>query len=213
MQYLFRTSLVLGVVRLRAVPLLLARISACSLACAGLLGCGSARPSGEFNIASQKYHIAFDAARSVLKNHRFEFDRVDAAAGVITTSDKPSAGLAAPWDLDQTTFSQELEDFANHQHRRVRVTFAKSEGAAPAAETTADESAWRGIVQVTSYRMQAPGLRIPSKSASLTSVTSDPQLAEKGIWYPYQTPVARDVELEKRLADEIEREMAKKSAR
>ena len=76
--------------------------------CAALLGgcAGSGPRSAEFQVSPGQYARAFDEARDVLTGYRFELDRVDAAGGVIATAPKTTAGLATPWDSEQTT----LED-------------------------------------------------------------------------------------------------------
>src|SRR5688500_8446844 len=87
-------------------------------------GCGSSKmlPS-TFAVDAGRYGEAFDAAREVLRAARFDIDRVDAGGGVISTEPKRSAGLATPWDREQSTMGQEFEDLLNHQQRTVRITF------------------------------------------------------------------------------------------
>ena len=54
-----------------------------------------------------QYAVAFDTARDVLRDNLFTLDRVDGRAGVITTQAKRSAGLASPWDGEQSTAEQD----------------------------------------------------------------------------------------------------------
>lgn len=169
----------------------------------GLGGC-AATGTGEFAVAPGAYPAAFDATRDVLRGARFTLERVDAAGGVVTTRDKASPGLAAPWDTEQTTLSQEFSDLLNRQRRRVRVTFeSNEEGAEPT----------RGRVEVTIYRVQSPGLRVSSRTWQTASFTTDPALSARGINVGSAVPTTRDTYLEARLARAIEREAAKRAAR
>ncbi|MDX2131138.1 MAG: hypothetical protein SFY69_03685 [Planctomycetota bacterium] len=161
-------------------------------------GCG-AKGTGEFAIEPGRYAATFDATRRVLRDARFTIERVDAAGGVITTREKASPGLAAPWDTEQTTLGQETSDLLNRQRRGVRVVF---EGDSPDAEPT------RGRVEVTVYRVQAPGLRVSSRTWQTASYTVDPMLVARGVGLGTSIPYTRDEYLEARLARAIEREAA-----
>lgn len=174
-----------------------------------MAGCASGREGSEVVVQKDAYAATFDATRRVLRSHRFELERVDAAAGVITTAAKNSAGFATPWDLDQTTFAQDLGDLINHQRRRVRVTFRDGMGKGGSGET--DVAGGWGVADVEVFidRVQSPGLRVPSRAPTLWSVATDPAQSARGVSYQYETPRTRDVELEKRLADEIEKEAAR----
>jgi len=182
-------------------------------------GCASSRPQATIHVDPGNYTQTFDAARRVLRSHRFDLERVDAAAGVITTAPKESAGLASPWDLDQTYFSQDLADTLNHQRRRVRITFPLATEQAmqtelapqtePALQTNPApqlaQAARIARVEVFVDRVQSPGLRIPARAPTLWSVTTDPAQSARGVSYQYDTTRTRDPALERRLADEIER--------
>lgn len=137
---------------------------------------------------------AFDAARDVLRDMRFQLERVDARQGLITTRDKPSAGWATPWDTVQTTPAQETSDLLNQQFRRVRITF--------------DDHRRAGQVEVTIFRTQSPGLRLSSKTWRTAAFAIDPALAAQGLGGAYSVPVRRDGYLEARLARAIEQRAA-----
>ena len=149
-------------------------------------GCSSAR-SPEFEIGPGRYDAAFDATREVLREHRFQLERVDAAAGVITTQPKSTAGAASPWDKEQSTLGQEVEDLLNLQRRVVRVSFEEG----------------KGRVEVTVYRMQTPGLRPSSRAIALTHVAANPQATAQGTGTAYETAVSQDTRLAARLAEAI----------
>src|SRR5438128_989361 len=74
------------------------------------------------------YAEAFDTARQTLRDTGFILERVDARAGVITTQPKTTAGLLTPWDREQTSFGQDLEDLFQRHQRIVRVEFEPAPG-------------------------------------------------------------------------------------
>lgn len=186
-------------------------------ACAGLGGCaGSHAPS--FRVEPGQYARAFDASRDVLREYRFTLERVDAAAGVITTRPKATAGLATPWDSEQSTLGQEFEDLVNDQKRRVRISFEPADKAAAkpgaAGESLgASDGALIARVDVGVYRIENPGLRLPPGAISQASLTTDPALKQRWVTYGMETPVARDSRLASRLAAAIERHIAAGAAR
>lgn len=98
----------------------------------GLLACvlgGCAGPAGDsFVLSEADYPGTFDAARRELVARGFVLERVDADAGVISTRPKPSAGLATPWDREQSSAAQEFDDLLHRQRRTVRVTFEPVRG-------------------------------------------------------------------------------------
>lgn len=169
-----------------------------------LAACSPSAKSNQFAVAPGEYAAAFDATREVLRDYRFRLARIDAAAGVVGTEEKPSAGLATPWDIEQSTLGQEFEDLLNDQKRTVRITFEREGGGHPTADGPLTGSVW-----VTIYRTQTAGLRVPSKATSLTTMTTDPLLAAQGVQAIYDVPVSRDPALEKRLAAAITQRMAK----
>lgn len=185
----------------------IARVSALLIA-STLVGCASTRPEPTVAIAADAYASGFDAARETLRAAGFELDRVDANAGTITSQPKASSGLATPWDTQQTGMTQEVSDLLNQQRRRVRITFTAAGTGSPPAPGGPVEA----TVEVYVDRLQQPGLRVPSKAVTLWSVTRDPLQAERGLGSGYQTTVQRDRELERRLADDLERRMKRPTA-
>lgn len=166
-------------------------------------GCVSGRPEPTVTMAGGVYAAGFDAAREALRAAGFELDRVDAAAGTITSQPRASSGLATPWDTQQSGAMQELSDLLNQQRRRVRITFTAAGAQTPPVSSGPVEA----TVEVYVDRLQQPGLRVPSKAVNLWTVTRDPAQAERGLGTAYQTAVQRDRELERRIADDIERRM------
>lgn len=119
---------------------------------------GHEPPSAIVQGDGQPYERVFDAAREVLMDYRFAIDRVDARQGVITTFPKRTAGLASPWDREQSSMSQEWEDLVNEQRRIVRVEFDQDEQGGASA-----------TVSVEILRTHRPGWRVQTESVRLSN--------------------------------------------
>lgn len=184
-----------------------------------LAGCSASGPP-RFGVApgADSYAVAFDAAREVLRARFYQLERVDAQAGVITTAPKPTAGLATPWDPDQSSPGQEVEELFNQRTRTVRITFERSApdgeaAAAPGAGPTefvldaAGVAPLVGRVQVTIWQRQVTHLRLNARSVNLTSQTADPVLVGQGVGARFDVPIERDDRLASRIAREIEARM------
>lgn len=207
------------------------------LGLASLLG-GCAAPEGptQLDVAAGQYDATFDAARRVLRDSRFDLERVDAGEGVITTQPKHSAGLVTPWDSEQSTFEQEIDDLTHNQRRVVRVTFepVRGSGAAaqevpadsvggPATETAvADEDGpvdlrfvegpLRMSVRVTLLRDYKPGLQVQTSSIKLNRYTFDPALNRRGMLPDHETAIDEDRYLAAWLTKEIGLQVGKQAA-
>lgn len=164
-------------------------------------GCSAPATSPGLTVPEGRYADAFDAARDVLRDQRFELDRVDARLGVLTTRVKPTDGLASPWDTEQTTLRQEWEDFANQQGRRVRVAFTPS-GAQPA-----DLLSYAGPVDVkvsvAMVRTERPGWRPSTSSVRSSSFAIDPEIEAQGRTPSYEVVAGDDDAFARRLAAKI----------
>ncbi|HLP83863.1 MAG TPA: hypothetical protein VK157_05895 [Phycisphaerales bacterium] len=176
-----------------------AALSLITLALCTLAGCQAAphsqsQPDITFAIAPGDYDTAFNATRDVLRDYRFTLDRVDAQAGVITTTLQPAAGLIAPWERAQSTAGDEFEDLLNQQSRRVRIDFI--------------ESNTKGVVTVAVERTHTAHLR-PAQIVGLTTQAYDPQAEAKGQPAVYNVVIRRDDDLARRLASEITRATAR----
>ena len=172
-------------------------------------GCASSDPSPpRFDVPAGRYSDAFEAARDVLAAERFELERVDAGAGVLSTTAKPTSGLATPWDGEQSTTRQEFEDLGNRQQRRVRVTF-EPEPAGPEipSDLRQSGSALVGRVEVTVERIRRTQWRLETTAVRFSSFAVDPELQSRGMWPQYTVAVAQDPLLAGRLAEEIRRRL------
>lgn len=174
-----------------AIPL---RILAC-LAPLALAACASAPPAGarsDADFAPEVYPDLFNAACEVLADYRFTIDRVDAARGVITTYPKRTAGLATPWDREQSSLAQEFEDLAHQQERSARVTFEP-----PEAPT-------RVTVQIILDRVHRPNWRVETDALRQSTHARDPIGIRAGQHPEFREPVAEDRALAERIMADIQ---------
>lgn len=201
----------------------MARLLILLMLAAWLGGAGCAADPGAatatFEIPADRYQQTFEAARETLLDRRFPVQRVDAAAGVLTTGSRATAGLATPWDRDQTTLTQELEDFLNTTSRSVRITFeplaerlaadppARSAPASPEATGDMRRAEGRVVVEVrvTLERTRRPGWRPEPSSIWLSSTAVDQEDARRRMYPSFTEPVGQDPLLAERLARQIRR--------
>jgi len=179
-----------------------------ALGLAALLGGCGARGPREFEVAAGHYEATFDAARATLRDWGFELDRVDGRAGVISTHPKTTAGAATPWDAEQSSLRAELEDMANRQQRRVRVTFEPAAPAAdwqPGIDLPDPEGPTVARVLVVVERLYRPGMRLEPSAISLSSRWSDPVLIDRGVQPGAEVVVRQDLALADRLGAAIRR--------
>ena len=172
-----------------------------------------------FEIRPESYLRVFHAAREALAERHFPIERVDASAGVLTTASRPTAGLATPWDTDQSTLAQELEDFLNTTSRSVRITFEPladrlapdpAPRAAPASpEAMGDLRRAEGPivveVRVALERTRRPGWRPDPSGVWLNSTAIDPRDTRRGMFPSYTEAVGQDGLLARRIARQIRR--------
>jgi hypothetical protein len=190
-----------------------------------LAGCSAPSAPPDVTIAPGRYDGAFDAARDVLVSYRFELERVDARAGVITTRPKTTSGLASPWDSEQTTLNQEWEDFLNEQQRTVRITFELAEqtsspaaGDKPGQPIVLPDLREMSVpivahVEVVLERVHHTGWRLQPAAMRFSGLTKDPVLEERGLWPSYPVAYDQDTMLARRLAEAIRRHMSRDAQR
>jgi hypothetical protein len=169
-----------------------------------------------WDVPAGAYPRAFDAARDVLRDMNFMLERVDAQAGVIATQQKGTAGIVTPWDREQSTLGQEVEDTLQRQKRAVRVEFVPAGGGGGGADAGADLSvddlrrlaqAGTGVqmrVSVDVYRWHQPGWRLNTQAILYSTYTRDPQAEARGMTF-YGVATGRDDALAERIASEIRR--------
>lgn len=158
--------------------------------------------SGDLEIAGVTYARVFDAARETLMDYRFAINRVDAARGLLTTHPKRTAGLASPWDREQSSLRQEWEDLVNQQQREVRVNFVDIGDRAGA------DDAVRLRVRVLVTRAHRPHWRVEPESVRLSTHARSRDVL--GSFEPgsFDEQIGHDAALAERLARSIARRLA-----
>jgi hypothetical protein len=181
----------------------------CTLALLAIGGCTQPKPIDSFTVAPADYPAAFEAAKRVLVDERFELDRVDFRAGIITTRRKDTSGLATPWDTEQSTLTDEFDDLLNRHARLVAVMFvpagtteSPSDGASLDVASATTPLTVR--IDATVYRERWPGRRIEPKAVRFSSFTRDTDLAARGLWPRFQAPHESDRLLTNRLLGELQ---------
>jgi hypothetical protein len=170
---------------------------------------GATTPAGA---GVRGYAGLFAAAKGVLRDNDFRLDRVDARLGVLTSRSKGSGGVLTPWDGEQTTMTQEMEDLLNRQARAVRVTFEPA-GAPPTGGSVGtqpedlDLRTWDGPltvrVEVALLRRQRPHWRVQTAAIRLSNYAQEPALSERGMQPEYSVAFDQDDLLAGRLLAEI----------
>ncbi len=181
------------------------RSPAAILALLALAGCTPNNTARTFDVAPGSYARSFDSAVEALRELHFAIDRVDAQAGVITASPKQSSGLATPWDLDQSTLTQEVEDLLADHRRRVRITFEPGQGAGPDAPL--EGAPVLGRVEAVIDRRYLRHWRASSASILASDLALDPQELSRGEAPEYDVPLTRDERLAARIADRIRKKL------
>ncbi len=184
-----------------------------------LPACAARNTDTSFELAPASYTEAFDATREALLDCRFTLERVDAHAGVITTAPKPTAGLLSPWDAEQSSFRDELEDFTSDQRRVVRVEFHAGPPPAvgpatpgqsvtlPPSPADADTPV-TATVRVVIERRYIPGRTIEPESIRRSTTFVDLDLISRGMQPVYYVPIADDPQLAARLVEMIRARLA-----
>lgn len=196
---------------MRTVYLLM--VPAVASVLAMLNGCAAPSTNSATDVAAERYPAAFDAARLVLRDMHFDLERVDARIGVITTAAKPTAGLATPWDREQQSAGQEIEDMLQHQQRVVRITFeptpvAPGEGEPALIDLVEAPEPTMMRVKVYIERVHRPNWRVDSTSIRLHSYAYDEELDKRDMVPSYDVAVAEDRDLAARLAEMIRSRLA-----
>lgn len=194
---------------MRRSPLALVILAALVLASTG---CQSASGPTTVALAPSQYAQAFEQTKDLLLARQFTLERVDARAGVITTRPKPTAGLATPWDTEQSSLRQEIEDVMNQQERRVRVVFA------PASTPDAEDAGGQDLrsldqplearFDVALLRVSVPGTRVEPSVIQMSTRWRDPELTRRGVGPRDRIAIATDDALAARLARDLEDRLA-----
>lgn len=176
------------------------------LALVGTASCASRPEVAELRITADEYPRAFQAAKDVLRDVAFELDRVDASAGIITTSPRAWAGFMSPWVPHATGGRSALEGFAQNERRVARVIFAPVES--PSGGATAESRDRVARVEVEIEHVERPGRRVSVASARLTSQWTDPRLLNQGLQPSYAYSAGADPDLAARLLRDLSDRMS-----
>jgi len=151
------------------------------------------------------YEDAFVAARAVLAEFRFGINRVDAARGVLTSYPKRSAGLASPWDGEQSSIGQEFEDLTNQQERTIHIEFERGEQADADADANANADTGRVVarVRVIVNRVHRPNWRVDTQSILLSTHARSRDAMGNLERSEFREPIGQDTALADRLARAI----------
>ncbi len=186
------------------------------VAAACLSACTGGRSEPAFTLHREDYPRAFDAARETLLHAGFTLERVDAAEGLISTTPKGSAGLLTPWDTQQSSLTDELDDFINDQRRRVWIEFipltapTEDEGLPPGVPVEVHPIAGETLearVRVVIERRLTPGRTIEPASIRRSGRFVDPSLGPRQMLPVAWIPIRTDPELARRLSAQIQQRL------
>ncbi|MEL7484148.1 MAG: hypothetical protein AAFN41_07320 [Planctomycetota bacterium] len=188
------------------------------LACiTGIAGCAAPpNNAGTASIEPLAYPASFDHAREVLVDLGFTLNRVDAAAGILTTDPLPARGLAAPWERQQASRRGEIADTIHPQSRTVRIEFVPAStldampsdaspnqvAVSPSPRQLNASTPLVARVTVLIERTYRPNMRPQVVDVVRTRRAFDPAF-EPG--REFTVVVQRDSDLERRIADRIAR--------
>lgn len=159
----------------------------------------------EAGAAGLGYAAVFDAARDVLRDEGFILERVDAAEGVITTRVKTTAGVFTPWDREQTTAGQEVEDLMQRQQRVVRVSFVGGAGQDGGEVHASNGGARfdRMRIEVVVQRVQIPGRKLEPEAIQQSSYWWDPDMGTRGMQPQFAVAEKQDRLLAERITRKV----------
>lgn len=172
-----------------------------------------------------EYAKGFEVVKNVLRDYRFELDRIDARHGVITTRAKPTAGVVTLWDKEQSTAGQEAEELINQELRAVRVEFVPAGADSHQRSTLTptdiadadlkdlrnEQQSLRIVVTVNQLRVHRPGRQPSTKSIRSSTMYADPELSRRGVAPMAIEELGRDEKLESRLLAAIEKQLVQES--
>ena len=167
-------------------------------------------PSARVSIVPGAYSAAFDQAKHALRELGFFLERVDAAAGVITTRPLGSGGIATPWSDVQTGFDQMLEDAAQRQQRVVRIDFVPAVPLPAGAEPPDDLRTYNQPIQarivVTMLRVYGSTLKINIDAIGWSTYPIDAELQARNM-LGYSVAIKADRRLADRIAADLSRQV------
>ena len=143
------------------------------------------------------FHRLWEACQAVLRRHRFEIDRKDLRAGLITTFPQTSQHFLEFWRHDVDTPYDLAESSVSTVRRSVTIQISKPQ----------DEGEYTIDVAVNKERLHAVERQINSTAAALRVFSADLPTTAGRKFDPATdmtwTPEGRDAAMEKRLLEVI----------
>lgn len=193
----------------RIARLLALLIGAWSLAIGGCAD--QQQSSATFRIPAAEYALYFEGAKQVLRDHQFDLERVDARAGILTSSPASSAGWATPWIDHAQSASASNADLIQRRRRIATVRFSpvgdetnRANAVDPVGQDLRDfEGTIEVSVSVLIEQVYRPGRRLSPASIRLTTFTDDPRENLTGPQQLVTRIVGSDPKLASRLSDHL----------
>lgn len=194
----------------------------------GLTGCASSSGPAMLTIDSARYEKVFDTALEMMRREGMNPVVIDRRGGIIETEPRIAGSILEPWDRNNASYQQAMDNTLSFQRRRARFEFLpgrrspvrfptqrpiRPREAAGLTAQPVDLTSYEGdidvLVTVTVERQYRPGQRRNTWSRRLTTqsafVGPDENLPPN-----FWTPVIRDTAFERRLLARIE-ELEKQS--
>lgn len=147
--------------------------------------------------SDEEFRALWETCQTVLRRHRFEIDRKDLRAGVITTFPQTSQHFLEFWRHDVDTPYDLAESTMRTVRRSVIIQISRPK----------DNSEHVVDVAVNKERLHATERQINNAAAALRVFSADLPTVAGQKFQPardqYWTPAGRDAAMEKRLIDMI----------
>lgn len=169
-------------------------------------GCASRAESRSFEIPAGRYPDAIIATRDTLRAAGYTLERIDAASGEISTTERTVAGLAAPFAKENRTLSGLAADTLTDRPRTVRVRFRDARD--PLAPPRADAPV-RAEIDAMIWKRVNPGWRVETETSRRNLVSRDPAERARGVSPSAHIPVRRDDAFARLLVERITNRLAR----
>lgn len=167
--------------------------------------------AANFDLEFDSYPTAFAATKDVLREAGFTLDRIDAQRGIMTTRPRSSAGIFTPWLDFSESLGGDVESALHAEWRRVRVHVLDRQTREPLRAGDAPDRLSMQL-EVIRERVQRPHRRTDPRLIRRTSFARESELVQREMQPGYTVPLDRDVELARRLLQEVERRTAASTA-
>ncbi len=188
----------------------------------GLTGCASSSGPAMLTIDSARYEKVFDTALEMMRHQGMNPVVIDRRGGIIETDPRIAGSILEPWDRNNASYHQAMDNTLSLQRRHARFEFMagrrspvlfptqqplRPHEAAGMIAQPVDLTSYDGDIEVhvtvTVERQYRPGRRRNTWSRQLTTqsafVGPDENLPPN-----FWTPVTRDTAYERRLLAAID---------